>query len=50
MSDSGDDLPRELARGRSPATPWIVLGSVWLTIAAVVAVVTAVLLLLWIFV
>ena len=47
MPDPVDDLPREAARGRSPATPWIVLGSVWLTIAVVVAVVTAALLVVW---
>ena len=48
MADSPDDVAREVARGRSEATPWLVLGSVALTVGVVAGTVVAVLLLLWI--
>ena len=47
MGDPVDDVPRELARGRTEATPWYALGGVALTIALVALLVTALLLALW---
>ena len=51
MSETEDakDVAREAARGRSERTPWLALGSVYLTIAVVVAVVVTIALLLYFF-
>jgi hypothetical protein len=41
----GGDLADEVERARTPRTPFLALGGVWLTVAVVVAVVVAVTLL-----
>ena len=43
-----DQVAKEAARGRSERTPWLALGSVQLTIAALVAVVLGIVFLVYV--
>lgn len=45
--DRGEDEVREVARGRSTRTPFVLLGSVAATVWGVAAVIAGVALLLW---
>lgn len=48
MAEEREDLAHEAARGRHEATPWLLLGSVALTIGVVAALVIVALVVLWI--
>jgi hypothetical protein len=49
LDSRSSDTAREVARGRNPWTPFILLGSVALTIWLVAGVITAIVILIWIF-